>query len=144
MTDTTGWMLLALRLGLVLALYAFLAWSLLLLWREFKAHSQQRRSAIPTLILTSQTGDPPDVWRFTQPPVTIGRSPACEFHLADDAVSSQHARLYYQDGHWWLEDLNSRNGTHLNNAQLISPTILAINDELRCGDTTFKIRFERP
>jgi pSer/pThr/pTyr-binding forkhead associated (FHA) protein len=140
MTEAPGWLLLALRLGLLLALYAFLAWSLLLIWREFKSQAQPRSAPAPTLILTKvdQSSTP----RFNRSPVTIGRSPACECHLPDETVSTQHARLYYQNSQWWIEDLDSRNGTYLNDSPVAIPTVLAPGDELRCGDVEFRIDFD--
>lgn len=43
----------------------------------------------------------------------IGRSADCEVSLQDAHVSRIHARCSFQDGHWWLEDLNSSNGTYV-------------------------------
>ena len=44
----------------------------------------------------------------------IGRSDADsnpDIDLSDTKVSRQHAWLWFQDGEWWIEDQNSRNGT---------------------------------
>ncbi len=47
--------------------------------------------------------------------VTLGRSPTCSVSLDDDAfVSSVHARIFVHDGEAFVEDLNSKNGTYLN------------------------------
>lgn len=144
MSDTTGFILVILRLLMALALYAFLAWSLLLIWREIKSHSQVSQTVeYPTLVLKPKDNpDPIAVQRFKHTQITIGRNPACEYHLTDETVSSHHARLYYKSNQWWLEDLNSRNGTHLNNTQLTIPTVLTSGDEFRCGDVCFVVEFE--
>src|SRR5690606_37975957 len=44
----------------------------------------------------------------------IGRSMDMDVVLADDAVSRRHARFYRHQGHMWLRDLGSRNGTLVN------------------------------
>lgn len=46
--------------------------------------------------------------------VTLGRSPSNTLSLPLPGVSRQHARIFPENGHWILEDLNSRNGTRVN------------------------------
>ncbi len=43
----------------------------------------------------------------------IGRSAECEVSLQDQHVSRVHARCFFEAGQWWLEDLNSSNGTYV-------------------------------
>ncbi len=50
-----------------------------------------------------------------QSPVTIGRLPHNTVAIDNPAVSGQHARLVVEGGQYILEDLNSRNGTFVNN-----------------------------
>ncbi len=42
--------------------------------------------------------------------------------LADEYVSTQHARLLLHDGQWYVEDLGSTNGTYIGNERLTRPT----------------------
>ncbi len=44
----------------------------------------------------------------------IGRDDTCEVSLKHDYVSRQHAEVGFEDGHWWVRDLNSANGLFLN------------------------------
>ncbi len=61
---------------------------------------------IPPISLTlTLTGQVSQIRRFIQAEVTIGRDPACECPVADEAVSARHARLSYHHNQWWLEDL---------------------------------------
>jgi pSer/pThr/pTyr-binding forkhead associated (FHA) protein len=73
--------------------------------------------------------------------VTLGRSPTCSVSLDDDAfVSSVHARIFVLDGEAYLEDLNSKNGTYLNEEPVNAPTQLERGDLVRVGDTIFELR----
>jgi pSer/pThr/pTyr-binding forkhead associated (FHA) protein len=73
--------------------------------------------------------------------VTLGRSPTCSVSLDDDAfVSSVHARIFVLDGEAYLEDLNSKNGTYLNEEPVTGPTQLERGDLVRVGDTVFELR----
>ena len=43
--------------------------------------------------------------------VTVGRGEMNDVVLADGSVSRQHARLERRQGHWYVHDLDSGNGT---------------------------------
>ncbi len=47
-------------------------------------------------------------------PITIGRASACGIRIADAGVSSKHAKIWCEDGHYFLMDLGSTNGTFVN------------------------------
>lgn len=126
---------LALRLLLALALYAFLGWTLVTLWRETRnqAEALSTRRA-PRISLSVRSGrGVPFIRHFIQPEITLGRDPACDIPISDDTVSALHARLKYHHGQWWLEDLASMNGTRLNRQALTTPTVLTTGDEISCG-----------
>ena len=55
---------------------------------------------------------------FEDQTVTIGRHPDCDIIIDDASVSRQHARIDSDNGVYYIEDLNSRNGTFLNNESI--------------------------
>lgn len=51
--------------------------------------------------------------------LTIGRKPGSDMVLPmDPLVSSRHGRIVLEDSTYWLEDLDSRNGTFLGDRKL--------------------------
>lgn len=57
---------------------------------------------------------------------TIGRDASCDVTLTDAITSRQHARLYRDAaGQFWIQDLNSKNGTLVNDALVSSARVLA-------------------
>lgn len=144
MVDLSATILLALRLLMVVALYVFLGWSVMTLWRDLKtqAHtlSKQRAPALEIKLMGESSES--EELRFTAPEVVIGRHPSCEWVLSNDTVSSRHARMVYHHDQWWLEDLNSRNGTFLNEVVLSAPAVLANQDQIRCGQVSFSISLD--
>lgn len=44
----------------------------------------------------------------------LGRDTDCDVVLSDGVVSRKHARLYATGGRWFIEDLETRNGTWVN------------------------------
>ena len=64
---------------------------------------------------------------------TAGRHPRCDIFLDDITVSRNHARLTRRDGHIWVEDENSLNGTYVNKALIDGPVALRRGDEVLIG-----------
>jgi phosphoserine phosphatase RsbU/P len=67
----------------------------------------------------------------------LGRHPDCDIVLEAPAVSRQHARIIRQQGRFFIEDLNSRNGTLVNGRPVIERQILNENDEIQICDLSF-------
>src|SRR5436305_14419757 len=47
-------------------------------------------------------------------PMTVGRASACNIRIADAGVSSKHAKIWCEDGQYFLMDLGSTNGSFVN------------------------------
>lgn len=67
--------------------------------------------------------------------VTIGRSQHCTLVLEDDFASGSHSRLFVNGGHWYVEDLDSRNGTWIGSQRIDQPERLFAGMEIRIGQT---------
>ncbi|MBU2610309.1 MAG: FHA domain-containing protein [Chloroflexi bacterium] len=132
----SGPVLLVLRFLLTLCLYAFLAWAFFSLWRDLRQQSTllATRRVPPISLILTHDDQPLQVSHFKQPVITMGRDPACEYPLEGETVSAHHARLSYHHGQWWLEDLDSTNGTFLNRERLSTPTVVISGDEIGCGE----------
>jgi pSer/pThr/pTyr-binding forkhead associated (FHA) protein len=59
--------------------------------------------------------------------------------LEDSTVSAQHSRLSFRQGHWWVEDLRSTNGTYLNNEPISASLVITNGDEIRCGQVVLTV-----
>src|SRR5256885_13466335 len=47
-------------------------------------------------------------------PRAVGRSSACNLRIGDAGVSSKHAKIWCEDGQYFLMDMGSTNGTFVN------------------------------
>ena len=72
--------------------------------------------------------------------LSIGRSGEADVRIEDRYASGVHARIFSRDGRTYVEDMNSTNGTLLNDATLNGEAELIDGDVVRIGDTEF--RFE--
>lgn len=72
--------------------------------------------------------------------LSIGRSGEADVTIDDRYASGVHARIFSRDGRTYIEDMNSTNGTLLNDASLTGEAEMIDGDIVRIGDTT--LRFE--
>jgi serine phosphatase RsbU (regulator of sigma subunit) len=64
----------------------------------------------------------------------IGRSPDCQIHIPNNAVSRQHAKITRTQTSYYIEDLGSRNGTLVNNQAIAQKTLLKDQDKIKVCD----------
>ncbi len=62
----------------------------------------------------------------------FGRDTVNEVQLLHESISRQHARIFARDGQFFLLDLNSANGTYVNDER-IEERVLADGDRIRIG-----------
>ena len=65
---------------------------------------------------------------------TVGRAPGCGVQIDDARVSKLHARLFFHDGAWFLEDLGSTNGTQLDGETVTGPTPIKRGARIRIAE----------
>ncbi len=59
--------------------------------------------------------------------------------VSDEHASNHHARFQFAHGSWYVEDLNSTNGTWLNGRRMFSAQRLKKNDKVRIGHTVILV-----
>lgn len=70
--------------------------------------------------------------------ITIGRDPENTIVLPSDSVSRKHARIERYQGHRFITDLNSTNGTYVNDQPIRPRARLDSGALVKVGDTIFK------
>ena len=73
-------------------------------------------------------------------PISIGRAEDSTLVLADDYVSTHHARFSPRGEQWLVEDLGSTNGTYLDRTKVTGPTFVPLSTPVRIGKTTVELR----
>jgi hypothetical protein len=82
-------------------------------------------------------------YELSTEPVVIGRENANDLVLKDPEVSRRHARVIYQGGRYYVEDLNSTNGTFLNDQRIRGQAPLSHGDVIRLGES-IRLTYYRP
>lgn len=91
------------------------------------------------LIITSGAKEGLEL-ELTPEPLTIGRSGESGLIIRDDYTSTHHARLMLWGEEWVIQDLDSTNGTFLDEARVTVPTPVPLNTPIRIGTTSFELR----
>jgi Mg-chelatase subunit ChlD len=73
--------------------------------------------------------------------VSLGRGEDNDIVIPHPSVSRSHARLARQDGSFVLIDLNSTNGSYVNNHQVQGSAVVDNGSEVRLGDIRFVLHF---
>ena len=87
-----------------------------------------------TLIVTRRDGSR-SAYRSAGAPITIGRAGNNHLILSDEKVSRNHLRVDCRGGRIVIEDLGSRNGTHLNGKRIPPRKMVVANGKVTLGLT---------
>lgn len=132
---------LILRIFLIISLYGFLFLCLVTLWRELeKTIKQQSSEYSPQIQLDIMDGR---ILKFSQPEISIGRRSGRDIQIDNETVSLDHARIFFTNNSWMVEDRNSTNGTKLNNEALDSPVVLVDGDQIKLGNYEIRVILRR-
>jgi pSer/pThr/pTyr-binding forkhead associated (FHA) protein len=75
--------------------------------------------------------------------LVVGRRESCDIRLPDSSVSGQHCELNFRDGCWYVRDLESTNGTRVNNVRIQARkwTMLRANDEITIAKARYRVLY---
>ncbi|MDR7330634.1 FHA domain-containing protein FhaB/FipA [Corynebacterium guangdongense] len=155
-----AFVLTALRIGLLVVLWLFIVLALNAMRRDANSAAGARRAggkatpspAAPAAPAAPLTREKPTRMTVVDGPlkgsymdissaeeIVIGRHQDCDFVLGDDYSSSRHARLFRRGSEWFVEDLESRNGTFLAGYRIDQPERVRAGVDVRMGRTTVRL-----
>ena len=137
-------LLLLLRLVGAAVLIGFLALIVWFIYQDMRLTNanliQQERTVGHLRVIANALPHPAVDTVYTLQSVTkIGRADRNTIVLEDHFASNEHALITWRGNQWWLEDLESRNGTLLNEAPLSETAVISNGDIIAIGDTQFKV-----
>ena len=103
--------------------------------------SDQKRSPVVGWLVAMSGEQKGQDFRVRDGQNILGSAPESDVHLTDPTVSAKHASLRYKDNKFFLVDLDSSNGTYLNNgSESIAREELHDNDTIRVGEMVLKFK----
>lgn len=103
---------------------------------------RSRPEAVGRLDLVVLRGSAPESgerFRIGSSSVFLGRASDNQILIADSNASGHHAKVSWSRGQLWIDDLKSRNGTHVNGTRISAPVVLKSGDQIEIGDTAFSV-----
>ena len=91
----------------------------------------------PRLVVERAPGHDPGMIYDLDGDIVLGRGDRAEIRLDDPFASARHARIYAQGNIMVIADLESTNGTYLNEELLQTPRPRHAGDRVRIGDSEF-------
>lgn len=88
--------------------------------------------------------EPNREYDLTDDEILLGRDQSCQIVIDADSVSRRHARLGLDDDKYVIEDLNSKNGTYVNDERIEGKVLLRPDDRIEIGTALFRYRSARP
>lgn len=80
------------------------------------------------------------VYRIGPDGAVLGRERAkTDISLRDESVSKRHARIFSDDGTWLLEDLNSSNGTYIDEQRITGPVPISEGSVFALAQRKFEV-----
>ena len=104
------------------------------------ARAQKPRRNEPSILAVTQGPLSGTTVNLASQPILIGRAPDSTLVITDDYASGRHARVYSDNGRWFVEDLNSTNGTYLGQQKLNRPQPITVGQPIRIGKTVLELR----
>ncbi|MFW5708874.1 MAG: FHA domain-containing protein [Chloroflexota bacterium] len=102
--------------------------------------SEQKQREEKPIITVIEGNFANQYWVLDQPELVIGRDDVCDIVLPDRQISRQHIRIKVQDNRFFVEDLESRNGTWINGQRLEGEQELFDGDEIHLA-LAIRLRF---
>lgn len=107
-----------------------------------KPLGERPRSGFGSLIPIDAAGDKVgDAIPLLQRDLLIGRRESCDIVLPFPNVSAEHCWLVFRDGHWKVEDLESRNGVRVNGIRVKGTALLEDGDTLSVAKHLYRLRY---
>jgi len=100
-------------------------------------------NANPPIRIRSQASSVRGANRTYSCDVQIGRKETCDVQVESGVVSRVHAEVVRRDGHWWVVDKGSTNGTYLN-GESINEAPLPVEAALQLGKEGPTFQLLRP
>ncbi len=72
----------------------------------------------------------PTIRSFKQLPITLGKSPKCEYPLDHPALAEQHAQIFFSQDQYWVKDLTGQRLVRINRQPIEFQAPLKANDDL--------------
>ncbi len=132
-----------LRILMVIFIFGFIYFCMNTIYRMLRSELETKdQYQVPAITFSFFENDLQEERRMSKSVFVMGRDPSCDLQIVDPTISIKHAQFSFHHSQWWIEDLESTNGSYLNEQPIFEPMIITDSDHLRCGRIMFTIKIE--
>jgi pSer/pThr/pTyr-binding forkhead associated (FHA) protein len=99
---------------------------------------------MPYLVWINDSGAVVDRWELGDHTLVAGRGKDCEIVLTDQRASRRHFTIAPRSGRYYVTDLESANGTFVNDRRISAETAMVAGDRIRVGSTILTLEMGKP
>ena len=131
---------LILRGIMLLLAYLFVGWICITIFRDLRNRTTGKSNlSAPRITIIGQEEWESISKEFQKPEIIIGRDPDSDISIPNETISLKHCKIFFHHKQWWANDLDSTNGSFINDNPIDSPVIITNGDVLRLGNVTLSI-----
>lgn len=128
----------------IVVLYGIIVYALKIMYKDVKTGNRKKpvgkkNYAIEILVAGDNKSLEEGSIILLRGPITIGRKEVNTIVLTDQFVSGNHARITIKNNEVYLQDLNSTNGTFVDEEKIEDTIMLRANDKFEIGSAVFKV-----
>lgn len=129
---------------IIVVIYIIIVMALRIMYKDIKGGNKRRKISKHLGLEVMRVGDDSSNLKVgsvipIHAKLTIGRKEDNMLVLHDQYVSGNHAVAFVKNDNYYIKDLNSTNGTLLNNEKLEKSKELKVDDEITIGEYVFKV-----
>lgn len=134
-----------LKIGVIVLIYFIIFYALKIMYTDTKTSGKKRNKVKKATVGLEviQAGDNSNLKTGGVLPladvITMGRKSDNTVVLDDKYVSSHHVKIYKRNNEYVIEDLDSTNGTKINEARIENRVTLRTGDVIKVGTAIFKL-----
>lgn len=129
----------------IVFLYFIIYYSLKIMYKDIKGGKRGKRRKVQIahgleVVKSSQLDNlrPGSIIPIRQT-LTFGRKDDNDVVVRDEFISGYHARIIIKNNVFYIEDLQSTNGTFINGEKIEGRAKIEVNDEIKLGNVVFKV-----
>lgn len=132
------------RVLIIIIIYIIIVIALRIMYKDIRGGNKRKRISKNLGFEVMRVGDDSSNLKVgsvipIHAKLTIGRKEENMLVLHDQYVSGNHAVAFVKNDTYYIKDLNSTNGTLLNNKKLEKSKELKVDDEITIGEYVFKV-----
>lgn len=134
-----------LKIGVIVLIYFIIFYALKIMYTDTKTSGKKRNKVKKATVGLEviQAGDNSNLKTGGVLPladvITMGRKSDNIVVLDDKYVSSHHVKIYKRNNEYVIEDLDSTNGTKINETRIENRVTLRTGDVIKVGTAIFKL-----